>query len=157
MTHILGPDAIEWQGVQYKTILTTDATNGAKSITNSVSQPGSGPPRHVHQDADETFIVLSGENKFWLDGEVFTCGPGETAFVRRGKDHTFQVIGDMPSRHLVILTPGGFEGSFAEMAKGQFRIPDDMEIINTIASRYHLSFTGPPLGAEQSNKNGETK
>ena len=146
--NILGQDAIEWQGVQYKTILASDDTGGTMSITDTVSPPNSGPPRHIHHDADETFILLSGETEFWLDGETFTRGPSETAFVPRGAQHTFRVIGTLPSRHLIILTPGGFEGFFAEMAEGQFRIPEDMEIINSIASRYDLDFTGPPLGAD---------
>lgn len=145
---ILGPDAIEWLGVHYKTILTTDATNGAMSITDSVSPPGSGPPRHIHHDADETFIMLTGDSEFWLDGERFARGPGQTAFVPRGTEHTFRVVSDVPARHLVILTPGGFEGFFAEMAAGQFRIPQDMPEITEIASRYQLTFTGPPLSAD---------
>lgn len=146
--HILGRGAIEWLGVQYKTILTTDETGGAMSITDSVSPPNSGPPRHVHKDANETFVLLTGEAEFWIDGEKFNRGPGETAFVPRGKEHTFRVIGSLPSRHLVIMTPGGFEGFFAEMAKGNFGIPEDMEAITSIASRYHLTFTGPPLEAD---------
>ena len=143
---ILGPDAIQWMGVQYRTILTTDATNGAMSITDSVSPPNSGPPRHIHHDADETFIMLNGDSEFWLDGEVVTRGPGETMFVPRGKEHTFRVVSDIPARHLVILTPGGFEGFFREMAEGQFRIPENMVEIEACAKRYHLSLTGPPLG-----------
>jgi len=145
--HILGDGAFEWLGVHYKTILSTEATGGAMSITDTVSPAGSGPPRHVHHDADETFIVLSGESEFWFEGEGATYGPGETVFVPRGRQHTFRVIGDRPSRHLVILTPGGFEGFFKEMAAGQFRIPEDMDAVNEAAARYNLSFTGPPLGA----------
>jgi hypothetical protein len=34
------------------------------------------------------------------------------------------------------------------MAKGQFRIPQDMDNINESAARHNLEFTGPPLGAE---------
>ncbi len=146
---ILGPDAIEWLGVHYKTILSTDATNGSMSITDSVSPPGSGPPRHIHHDADETFIMLTGDSEFWLDGERFVRGPGQTAFVPRGTEHTFRVVSDVPARHLVILTPGGFEGFFAEMAAGQFRIPQDMPEIAEVASRYQLTFTGPPLSADE--------
>lgn len=145
---ILGPDAIEWLGVHYKTILTTGATKGAMSITDSVSPTGSGPPRHIHHDADETFIMLTGDSEFWLDGERFARGPGQTAFVPRGTEHTFRVVSDVPARHLVILTPGGFEGFFDEMAAGQFRIPQDMQVITEIASRYQLTFTGPPLSAD---------
>tara|TARA_R100000935_G_C2833711_1_gene166741 strand:+ start:1171 stop:1638 length:468 start_codon:yes stop_codon:yes gene_type:complete len=145
---ILGPGAIEWLGVHYKTILTTDATNGAMSITVSVSPPNSGPPRHIHHDADETFVLLTGDSEFWLEGELFTRGPGQTVFVPRGKEHTFRIVSDVPARHLVILTPGGFEGFFVEMAAGQLRIPEDMAKITRIAANYQLTFSDPPLGAD---------
>ena len=145
---ILGSDAVEWLGVSFKTILSPDRTGGAMSVVDSVAPVGSGPPRHVHHQEDECFVVLTGELEFWLDGETFTRGPGETAFVPRGKEHTFRVIGEVPSRHLVILTPGGFEGFFHEMAREGYAIPDDMEHVNASATRYNLSFTGPPLGVQ---------
>ena len=147
-TSILGPDAIQWLGVHYKTILSTKDTGGSMSIVDSVSPPLSGPPRHIHRDADETFVVLSGDCEFWLDGQMQTRGPGQSIFIPRGKEHTFRVISDVPSRHLVILTPGGFEGFFAEMAAGQYSIPDDMPAITESGERHHMSFTGPPLGGE---------
>jgi len=143
---ILGPGSIDWQGTHYRTLLATADTGGAISVVDSVSPPGSGPPRHVHADADESFVLLSGEAEFWLEGESVMRTVGQAAFVPRGKEHTFRVIGDQPSRHLVILTPGGFEGFFYEMAEGRFTIPDDMAAITDIAARYHLTFTGPPLG-----------
>ena len=146
---ILGPEAVEWLGVHYRTILTTADTGGAMSITDSVSPPGSGPPRHIHHDADETFVLLTGDSEFWLEGERVTRGPGQTVFVPRGKEHTFRVVSDIPARHLVILTPGGFEGFFAEMAAGQFRSPEDMAEITRIAAGYDLTFTGPPLSADK--------
>lgn len=142
---LLGPDAVEWLGVHYRTILATADTGGAMSITDSVSPPGSGPPRHIHHDADETFVVLTGDAEFWIEGERFTRGPGETAFIPRGKEHTFRIVSKVPCRHLVILTPGGFEGFFAEMAAGACRIPDDMPQIVEIGNRYNIEFTGPPL------------
>ena len=145
---ILGADAIEWQGTYYKTIMTTEESGGAMSVVDSVSPLKSGPPRHVHHDADEAFVLMTGDVEFWLEGERFTRGPGETVFVPRGREHTFRVVSDRPSRHLVILTPGGFEGFFAEMAAGQFRIPADMPAIEESAARFRLSFTGPPLGAQ---------
>jgi hypothetical protein len=67
--------------------------------------------------------------------------------VPRGREHTFRVAGVSPARHLIILTPGGFEGFFADMAAGQFRIPEDMDAILESAARHDLRFTGPPLGA----------
>lgn len=144
---ILGPGAVGWLGVHYRTILTTADTDGAMSITDSVSPPGSGPPCHIHHDADETFVLLTGDTEFFLEGKRFTRGPGQTVFVPRGTEHTFRVVSDVPSRHLVILTPGGFESFFSEMADGQFRIPEDMAAITRIGADHHLTFTGPPLGA----------
>ena len=137
-----------WNGVQYKTILTTAETNGAMSIVDSVSPPESGPPRHIHHDADEVFVILTGACDLWIEGETRRLKAGEAGFVSRGKEHTFRVTSDEPSRHLVILTPGGFENFFVEMAKGQFRIPEDMPQVVESGERHHLTFTGPPLGAE---------
>ena len=45
-----------------------------------------------------------------------------------------------------MLTPGGFEGFFYEMAREQYSIPEDMEHVNASAARHNLAFTGPPLG-----------
>lgn len=138
-------EAIEWLGVRYKTILSSAQTNGAMSIVDSWSPAGSGPPRHIHANEDETFVMLSGTCMVWIEGNETSVGPGESIFIPRGTDHTFKVTGDEPSRHLVILTPGGFEGFFADMAEGQFRIPEDMPAVEESAKRHHLTFTGPPL------------
>ncbi|WFU07440.1 cupin domain-containing protein (plasmid) [Rhizobium sp. CB3171] len=116
------------------------------SIVDSLSPVGSGPPRHIHEREEETIVLLSGSCEFWIEGGTFIKKSGETVFVPRGTEHTFRVIGDIPSRHLVILTPGGFEGFFADMAAGQFEIPRNMDRIAKSAERHSLRFTGPPLG-----------
>ncbi|SHI38359.1 cupin domain-containing protein [Wenxinia saemankumensis] len=144
----LGPGTLDWNGTLYKVVLAPEESGGAMSIVDSVSPARSGPPRHVHHAEDECFVVLSGQVEFWLEGESFVRGPGETAFIPRGREHTYRVVSDIPSRHLVILTPGGFEGFFRDMAEGRYRIPEDMEAVIESAKRHNLDFTGPPLGAE---------
>lgn len=152
LDELLGESAYRWGPSIYRTILTTKTSGGAMSITDSVTEPGEGPPRHVHDAEDEAFIILTGEVEFWVAGERFIKGPGEAAFVPRGTEHTFRVAGDMPSRHIVILTPGGFEEFFEEMAAGKFRIPDDMQHIEESAARHNLRFTGPPLSADEAGR-----
>ncbi len=139
------PETIEWLGVQYKTILSPSQSGGTLSIVDSLSPVGSGPPRHVHEKEDETFVILSGTCKIWIDGDETLAGPGQSVFIPRGTNHTFKVVGTEPSRHLVILTPGGFEEFFVEMAAGNFQIPADMPAIEEAAKRHNLVFTGPPL------------
>jgi quercetin dioxygenase-like cupin family protein len=143
-----GPGVIEWLNVRYKTILPGAETDGAMSIVDSLCPVGSGPPRHVHEREDETFVILTGECEFWLEGQTIVKRPGESIFVPRGREHTFRVVGVQPGRHLTILTPSGFENFFAEMAQAGYRIPEDMEQIGASAARHSLRFTGPPLRAE---------
>lgn len=138
---------LDWLGVKYRLVQTAATSGGSLSITRSMSPAGSGPPRHIHHAEDETFYILSGRCDFWVGGEVFHRAAGETMFVPRGTEHTFRIPDDAPCDHLVVLTPGGFEGFFAEMAKGQYRVPEDMGQIAAIASGFNLSFTGPPLSA----------
>lgn len=149
---LLGPDAVEWRGVVYKTILSSAESGGRLSIIDNVSRPDTGPPRHVHADCDESFVVLSGEVLFDLAGEMRLCGPGETAFVPRGTEHSFRVIGDRPARMLTLFSPAGFEAFFAEMAEGEYRIPEDMPEITRIGVEHHVTFTGPPLDAAQTTR-----
>lgn len=138
-------DAVDWNGVRYRTVLSAETTGGKMSIVDGLSPVGSGPPRHVHEMEDEIFVILAGQCKFWLEGEELRRGPGEAVFIPRGAEHTFQIVGDRPCRHLVILTPGGFEGFFAEMAAGQYSVKTDMPAILAAAGRHNLRFTGAPL------------
>lgn len=140
-------EAVTWLGTTYRTILSAEASGGALSIVDIASPLGASPPRHVHDAEDEYFIVLEGQLEFWLEGERFTRGPGEAAMVPRGKEHSFRVIGTGPARHLIVLTPGGFEQFFVDMARGQFRIPEDMPQVLQSAESHALRFTGPPLEA----------
>jgi quercetin dioxygenase-like cupin family protein len=140
-----GPGVLEWLGVRYKTILSASESSGAMSIIDSICPAGSGPPRHVHEREDEALILTSGACEFWLEGKTFTKKAGETAFIPRGREHTFRVVGDQPCRHLIVLTPGGFEAFFVDMAQGSFRVPEDMDYIAESAARHGMRFTGPPL------------
>ena len=136
---------IEWAGSTYRTLLRTADSNGAMSIVDSTTEAGMGPQLHIHHAEDEAFVVLSGGIEFFLSGERFTRTAGQSAFIPRGTEHTFRVVSDTSARHLVILTPGGFEGFFYDMAAGQCRIPQDMPAVLESAQRHHLQFVGPPL------------
>ena len=138
-----------WAGTSYRTLLSATDTGGGVAVVDSEGPAGSGPPRHVHDDADEVFVMLTGAADFWLEGETFRARAGEAVFVPRGAQHTFRITDEGPSRHLVVLTPGGFEGFFAEMCAGQFAIPGDMPAIEEAAGRHSLRFTGPPLTPEE--------
>ncbi len=136
----------EWNGTRYRTILTTADTGGAMSIVYGEAEPMGGPPTHVHEAEDEIFIVLEGEIEFELGGRRFVRGPLGTAFLPRGIPHSFR-IGPDGARCISVLTPGGFEGFFAELAKGRYRLPHDAAAVAAVAARYGSRFTGPGIAS----------
>ena len=75
--------ALDWQGTMYKTMLYTDASGGHISVTDSLSPPCSGPPRHIHHDADETFVLITGKIGFWLDWKTRVCGADSSFLAER--------------------------------------------------------------------------
>ncbi len=136
---------VTWQGTSYKILLTAAMTGGTMGMFEAVAAPDQGPPRHVHHHEDEIFYILSGEVIFWLDGETVTKGPGDVVFAPKGKPHTFHVIGPNPGRWITILTPGGGEKFFLDMAAGNYQLPKQIAEAAQIAATYQMEFTGPPL------------
>lgn len=136
-------DRMEWLGNTYRIMLSAGQTGGTLTAIETTTPSGSGPPRHVHAAEDEAFLILEGEAEFWVGGRSFRRGPGESAFVPRGTEHTFRALSDL--RAILLLTPSGFENFFAEMAQGGYRIPEDMPAVAESAGRHNLAFTGPPL------------
>jgi quercetin dioxygenase-like cupin family protein len=138
-------ETVSWQASTYKVLLTGDMSGGQIGMLKAIVPPDFGPPRHLHRNEDETFYILGGEVMFWLDGETRTVGPGEVVFCPRGRPHTYHVIGPNPARWITILTPGGTEGVFVEMATGNLRIPQDIAEVTRIAAHYGVEFVGAPL------------
>jgi quercetin dioxygenase-like cupin family protein len=98
--------------------VTAAETNGAFTVVELLAQPGGGPPLHTHPSA-ESFTILEGEFEFTgLDGGQpysFRASPGDTVFIPGGAPHTYQAVGDTPSKTMLVLTPGvEMEQFFAE-------------------------------------------
>ncbi|HEX6584098.1 MAG TPA: cupin domain-containing protein [Thermoleophilaceae bacterium] len=73
-------------------------------------------PMHVHEREDEYSYVLEGEVGFQVGDEVFTAEPGQLVAKPRGIWHGFWNPGDQPARVLELISPGGFENYFSELA-----------------------------------------
>jgi mannose-6-phosphate isomerase-like protein (cupin superfamily) len=80
-------------------------------------------PLHHHTNEDEYSYVLEGRMGAQLRDEVVYAERGDLVFKPRGQWHTFWNAGDGPCRILEIISPGGFEHLFEEMAEN----PEAME------------------------------
>jgi mannose-6-phosphate isomerase-like protein (cupin superfamily) len=73
-------------------------------------------PLHRHANEDEYSYVLEGRMGAQLGDEVVHAEEGDLVFKPREQWHTFWNAGDEPLRILEIISPGGFEHLFKEMA-----------------------------------------
>jgi quercetin dioxygenase-like cupin family protein len=78
--------------------------------------PAPGPPPHRHLDADEACYVLAGQLVIEVHGERRELAAGDFLLVPKGEWHGLANPGPGRARFLVILSPRGFEGYWAETA-----------------------------------------
>lgn len=137
--------------VTYK--VTSEQTNGAYSLFESVTQPQEGVPPHLHHREDESFYVLEGEFEFFDDERTVRGGPGTFVYIPKGTLHGFSNVGDTPGRMLNSQTPGGFHERFFEEIGEEMQDPTnppvtegppDIERVVRIAAKYGTEFPPPP-------------
>ena len=93
-------------------------TGGAYSLFEATTNPGAGPPPHVHHREDESFYVLEGEYEFVVEGRTLRVGAGFLLYVPKGTLHAHKNVGEGVSRMLLTQTPGGlYERFFEEVGK----------------------------------------
>jgi mannose-6-phosphate isomerase-like protein (cupin superfamily) len=97
-------------------------------------------PMHVHEHEDEYSYVLEGEVGVQIGDEVRYATAGDLVVKPRGIPHAFWNRTDAPARLLEIISPGGFERYFAELAPLlPPRVPvPDFEALGALQARYGL-------------------
>ncbi len=89
-------------------------TGGAYALFEVITQPGAGPPPHIHHREDEAFYVLDGEYEFLVGGRTLRAGAGSLIYVPKGSLHAHRGVGEGVGRLLVTQTPGGLYERFFE-------------------------------------------
>jgi quercetin dioxygenase-like cupin family protein len=102
--------------------LTSEQNGGALTVGMATVPPGTRVPPHVQSREEELFLIVEGEYRFWIDGELKDVSAGGLAYMPRGVPHTFEVVGERPGRHWVLSMPGGFDRFFARCAE-VFAVP----------------------------------
>ena len=80
-------------------------TGGRFCLTEQVGRRGVATPLHRQLTDEETFFVLDGEVRFFLDGrEPVSAMAGATAYIPAGTVHAFAVVSET-ARWLNLTTP----------------------------------------------------
>ena len=119
----------------------SDESGGGFSLVEHPMPPRMlAAPIHRHSREDEYSYVLEGRMGALLGDEVIYAEPGDLAFKPRDQWHTFWNAGDTPCRILEIISPGGFERFFDELAAA-LQAPDfEPAKLGELGGRYGLEF-----------------
>ena len=132
----LGPDP-------WVFLATGDRTDRRFDLFEGTVTYHQGPPLHVHEDQDDTLLVVSGVLKVQVADEMFDLGPGDLAHAPPGVPHTFANLEQEPVRVISVMTPGGFDATleYAASWKGP---PGEAEIAE-LESKHRIRIVGPPI------------
>lgn len=118
-------------------MLPSTATGGGFGLVEHDLPAGElGSPVHTHEREDEYSFVLSGRLSAQIGDDVVEAGPGELVVKPRGIPHAFWNAGTEPLRFLELISPGGFEEYFFEIA-GPLNAGDE-QAMGEITARYGL-------------------
>jgi quercetin dioxygenase-like cupin family protein len=117
-----------------------DSGGGFSLVEHPIAPRSLAAPMHTHTNEDEYSYILEGEVGLQVGDEVVTATPGDLVFKPRGVPHAFWNAGDEPARLLEIISPGGFERYFEELAP-LFPAdgPPDFAGIAAVQERYGLT------------------
>lgn len=136
-----------WMGEEGRFLLRKEDTGGLYSFYQITTKPGSGPPLHVHETADEAFFVNRGRYEFEVGGVTEVITEGTVIYGPRGVPHRFRNIGDGPGQLLVIATPGGVENFFIGLSELVANGQPDWEKMQELATRNNMRGFRPPPGS----------
>ena len=137
---ILGPndgEAADFGSFGVRFLIWSEESGGGFSLLEHPIPPRTlAAPLHRHTNEDEYSYVLEGRMGAQLGDEVVYAERGELVFKPRDQWHTFWNAGDGPLRILEIISPGGFEHMFKEMAED----PEAMngEAASTLDARFGI-------------------
>jgi quercetin dioxygenase-like cupin family protein len=139
-------------GVLATSKIPSHKTGGAYALFEVATQPGSGPPPHIHHREDESLYVLEGEFEFLAGSETMRVGAGSLIYVPKGTLHAHKNVGEDVGRMLMSQTPGGlYERFFEEVGKPMdgeagllsFEDQPDVERIVEIAAECGIEIPEP--------------
>jgi len=116
----------------------SQSTGGAYSVIESVAQPGTAVPTHLHRAESEHFLVLSGHYRIAIADEVVDVTAGAQVTIPPNTPHSWRNVSDGESRLVATIVPGGLEQIV-------YRMNDTPpEKVAELAAAFGCEILGPP-------------
>jgi Uncharacterized conserved protein, contains double-stranded beta-helix domain len=107
----------------------------------------------VHDREDAVSYVLEGCLTFQVGDEVIAAAAGNAVIQPRGIRHTFWNAGATTARALDVVTPGGLERFYEDVAEAVAGSPDALERVAEMQHRFGITmeWDSVPLLLDQYN------
>jgi len=109
--------------------VTATQSGGAFGAWENFMPPGKGPAPHTHSRETEIFRVITGTFRFRCGTEEFDAPPGTLVTLPPHVEHVWYNCGDTPGNMLAVVSPGGFEQLFLDIAALDNPTPRDVALI----------------------------
>lgn len=134
------------------TILVSEMeTDGRVSLIEATAGPDAETVPHWHAETIEAFYVLDGSLTLYIDEDEHTLDPGDSFVVPPRTMHAPVNTSEEPCRHLLLLTPGAFEGFFRGIAQAYATAddwpPDDDALLEDVFEHYDIR--EPPIASSE--------
>jgi quercetin dioxygenase-like cupin family protein len=95
-------------------------------------------PLHVHDREDAVSYVLEGCLTFQVGDDVIAAPAGSAVIQPRGVRHTFWNVGANTARALDVVTPGGLERFYEDVAAAVGGAPDALDRVASMQDRFGI-------------------
>lgn len=124
-------------------LLYGEDTAGVFSLAIATVEPAGGPPMHVHEREDETYVVLSGTVEVTIADRTETLGVGDCVFLPPGIPHRLHNPGPGPAQMFMLVHPPGLEHFLEAMERLRLEGPVSKEAVHDLIARYNAGELGP--------------
>jgi len=94
-------------------------TGALQQVVVMTIQPGDEIGEEVHDDTDQSLLIIDGAGEAQLDGTSFPIGPNQLVLVRAGVRHNFINTGDGPLRLITVYAPPEHEPGTLHATKAE--------------------------------------
>ncbi len=134
-----------WESDHIFVKLAGNQTGGAFSIVEDNLKAEFALGLHEHRSHSETFYILEGALKFYMDGAWMTAAQGATVHISAGVAHAVKIACG-PGKMRMIFQPAFFEDFLAALAKLNPQQLADAALQKCLAEQYDIYSLGgmPP-------------
>jgi quercetin dioxygenase-like cupin family protein len=130
-----------WENDHIFVKLAGSQTGGAFSVVEDNFKAEFALGLHEHREHSETFYILEGALKFYMDGAWMTAAKGATVHIPAGVPHAVKIAGG-PGKSLMIFQPAFFEDFLASLALLNPQQLADAALQKQLAEKYDIYALG---------------